>query len=29
MCKNIAKLMDLMQEITGDFKLALLRSKGL
>ena len=27
MCNNITKLMDLMQEI-GDFKLALLRSKG-
>ena len=29
MCNNITKLMDLMQEIEGDFKLALLRSKGL
>ena len=28
MCNNITKLMDLMQEIKGDFKLALLRSKG-
>ena len=28
MCNNITKLMDLMQEIEGDFKLALLRSKG-
>ena len=27
MCNNIKKLLDLMQEI-GDFKLALLRSKG-
>ena len=29
MCNNIIKLMDLMQEIEGGFKLALLRSKGL
>ena len=29
MCNNIIKLMDLMQEIEGDIKLALLRSKGL
>ena len=29
MWNNITKLMDLMQEIEGDFKLALLRSKGL
>ena len=29
MCNNITKLIDLMQEIEGDFKLALLRSKGL
>ena len=29
MCNNIKKLMDLTQEIEGDFKLALLRSKGL
>ena len=28
MCNNITKLIDLMQEIEGDFKLALLRSKG-
>ena len=28
MCNNITKLMNLMQEIEGDFKLALLRSKG-
>ena len=28
MCNNITKLLDLMQEIEGDFKLALLRSKG-
>ena len=28
MCNNITKVMDLMQEIEGDFKLALLRSKG-
>ena len=26
MCNNITKLLDLMQEIEGDFKLALLRS---
>ena len=29
MCNNITKLMDLMQEIERDFKLALLRSKEL
>ena len=29
MCNNITKPMDLMQEIEGDFKLALLRRKGL
>ena len=29
MCNNITKLLDLMQEIEGDFKLALLRSKGI
>ena len=28
MCNNITKLMDLMQEIEGDLKLALLRRKG-
>ena len=28
MCNNITKLLDVMQEIEGDFKLALLRSKG-
>ena len=28
MCNNITKLLDLMQEMEGDFKLALLRSKG-
>ena len=28
MYNNIIKLLDLMQEIKGDFKLALLRSKG-
>ena len=28
MCNNITKLLDLMQEKEGDFKLALLRSKG-
>ena len=28
MCNNITKLIDLMQEIEDDFKLALLRSEG-
>ena len=28
MYNNITKLLNLMQEIKGDFKLALLRSKG-
>ena len=28
MCNDITKLIDLMQEIEEDFKLALLRSKG-
>ena len=28
MCNNNTKLMNLMQQIEGDFKLALLRSKG-
>ena len=28
LCNNNTKLMNLMQEIEGDFKLSLLRSKG-
>ena len=28
MCNNITKLMNLLEEIEGDFKLAFLRSKG-